>query len=93
MCLVLEKLDIRVKEITLGDMNAAEAELVNEREDSGSDGSFPDGGDGSEGAYGTLVTEHNTVELRDVEVIRGGARGDGERVTVAVEDGFGDGEN
>lgn len=89
----MEELDIGVEEVTLGDVDAAEAKLVDERENAGGDGGFADGAHGGEGAGGGLVFENDAVEFGDVEVVRGGAGGDVEGEAVAGEDGFSEGED
>lgn len=51
----LEKLNVGVKEITLGDVNVPEAKLVDKGEDSSGDGSFPDRRNGGKGPEGRFV--------------------------------------
>lgn len=90
MGLVLKELDVGVEEVTLGNVDVLGAELVYELEDTGSDGGLADGGDVSVGAEGSFVFQDNAVELRDVELIGGGAGGHVEGEAVAGEDGVGD---
>lgn len=73
-------------------MDVLEAELVDELEDSGGDGGFPDGGNGGVRAEGGFVFKDDPVELRDVELVGGGARGDGEGEAVSGEDGSSEGK-
>lgn len=70
-------------------MNTTNAKLVDERKNPSSNGGLPDGAHSGEGAAGGLVLEHNAIELRDVEVVGGGARRDGEGEAIAGEDGLG----
>lgn len=93
MGLVLEQLNISVKQVTLSDVDATAAELVNKRKNSRSDGGFPDGTHGGEGANGSLILQHNTVKLRDVEVVVGRAGGYSEGEPISGEDGFGQRED
>lgn len=71
--LYLEKLNVGVEKITLGDVNVLEAELMDKSEDSCGDGCFPDGRNGGKGTEGRFVFQHYAVELRDIELVRGGA--------------------
>lgn len=54
-------------------MDVFEGELVDERQDTGCDGGFPDCGDRGVGANGGFVLEDDAIELRDVELVGGGA--------------------
>ncbi|POO02482.1 hypothetical protein TorRG33x02_014660 [Trema orientale] len=90
--LVLEELDVGVEQVSLGDVDALEAELVDELEDPGGDGGLPHGGDVGVLAEGGFVLQHDAVELGDVELVGGGAGGDVEGEAVAGEDGVGDPE-
>lgn len=51
----LEKLNIGVEEITLGDVNVFKAELVDKGEDASSDGGFSDGRNGGKRTEGRFV--------------------------------------
>lgn len=51
----LEKLNVGVEEITLGNVNVPEAELVDKGEDSSGDSSFPDRRNGGKGTKGRFV--------------------------------------
>lgn len=73
----LEELDVGVEEVTLGDVDILQAELVDELENASGDGSLADCGDGGVGAGGGLILEDDAVEFRDVELVGGGARRDG----------------
>lgn len=46
---------------------------MDEREDTGCNGGFADGGYRGVGADGGFVLENNTVQLRDVKLVGGGA--------------------
>lgn len=89
MGLVLEKLNVSVEEITLGDVDVFETELVNELEDTSGDGCFADSRAGSIGTDGGFVFEDDTVEFGDVELVSGGTGRDGEGEAVFGEDGTG----
>lgn len=89
----MEKLDVGVEEVTLSDVDALEAELVDKLEDAGSDGGLADGGDIGVGTEGGLVFEDDAVEFRDVELVGGGTRGDGEGEALTGEDGVGEAED
>ena len=71
--MVLKELDIGVEKVTLGDVDILGAQLVNELENSGSDGGFADSRYVGEGAERRLILEDNAIELRDVELVGGGA--------------------
>lgn len=51
----LEKLNVGVEEITLGDVNVPKAELVDKGEDTSGDGCFPDRRNGCKGTEGRFV--------------------------------------
>ena len=89
----LEELDVGVEEVTLGDMDALEAELVDELEDPGGNGGLPNGGDVGVRTDRGFFFEDDAVELGDVELVGGGAGGDGVGEAFAGEDGAGDGED
>lgn len=91
--LVAEELDVSVEEITLSDMDSVEEDGVDEGEDTGRDGGLADSGEAGEGARRCLVLKDNTVELGEVELVRGGTGGDGEGESIAGEDGAGSGES
>lgn len=74
-------------------MDVLQAQLVDQLEDSGGDGRFPDSGDGGEWPQRALVLQHDAVELRHVELVGGGPRRDGERKAVSGEDGVGQPED
>lgn len=93
MGLVLEELDIGVEEIALGDVDVLGGELVDELENAGGDGGFADGGDGGVGTERGFVFEDDAIEFGDVELVGGGARGDGEGEAMAREDGVGERED
>lgn len=86
----MEEFDVGVKEVTLGDMDAFEAELVDELEDAGGDGGLAHSGDVSEGALGGLVLQHDAVQFRHVELVGGGARRHVEGEALAGDDGVRD---
>lgn len=46
---------------------------MDELDNTGGDGGFPYGGDVGEGASGGFVLQHDSIELRDVELVCGGA--------------------
>lgn len=89
MGLVLEELHIGVEKVSLGDMDALHAELVNELEDAGDDGGLTDGGYVGVGSKKRLVFENDAVELRDVELVGSGTRRDVKGEAVAGEYGVG----
>jgi len=86
----LEEFDVGVEEVTLGDMDAFEAELVDELEDAGGDGGLAHGGDVGEGALGGLFLQHDAVQLRHVVLVGGGARRHIEGEALAGDDGVRD---
>lgn len=59
--LYLEKLNVGVEEITLGDMNVPEAELVDKCEYSCGDGCLPDRRNRRKGTEGRFVFKHYAV--------------------------------
>jgi hypothetical protein len=91
--LVAEELDVGVEEVTLGDVDAPAEDGVDEGEDSRRDGGLPRGGDVGEGARGLAADEHDAVEVREVDLVRGGARGHREGETPAGEDAARGGED
>lgn len=86
----MKEFDIGVEEVTLGDVDAFEAELVDELEDAGGDGRLAHGGDVGEGALGGLVLQHDAVQLRHVELVGGGARRHVKGEALAGDDGVRD---
>lgn len=74
MGLILEELDVGVEEITLGDMDVLQTQLMDELEYTSGDGGFPDAGDGGEWPSGRFVFQNDTIELGNVELVGGGAR-------------------
>lgn len=91
--LVLEELDVGVEEVTLGDMDVAEEDGVDEGEDARRDGGLANGGEVGEGAGGGLVAKYDAVELGDIELVGGGAGGHVEGEAAAGENGAGDVED
>lgn len=91
--LVAEELHVGVEEISLGDVDPPAQDGVDEREDASCDGGLARGGDASEGPGGIAAEEHNAVEVREVDLVGGGAGGDGEGEPAAGEDAVRGGED
>lgn len=83
MSLVLEKLDVGVEEITLGDVDILLAKLVDECEDPGGYCGFADGGNVCKWTEGSFVFKDDAIKFGNVELIGGGAGGDLEGEAVA----------
>lgn len=86
----MKEFDVGVEEVTLGDVDAFEAELVNELNDAGGDGGLAHGRYVGEGALGGLFLQHDAVQLRHVELVGGGARRHVKGEALARDDGVRD---
>lgn len=69
MGLVLEELHVGVEQVSFGDVDVSQAELVDEREDFDGDGGLAYGRQAGEGAEGAFVFKHDAIEFGDVELV------------------------
>lgn len=91
--LVAEELDVGVEEVTLGDVDPPAEDGVDQGEDARGDGGLPRGGDVGEGPGGLAADEHDAVEVREVDLVGGGAGGHREGEAPAGQDAARRGEH